>query len=123
MDTLCIHFTTDRSKGYLCVCACVGTLVYVYVYVRLCLCKSYLVFPSFLSRGHSGLTLSVQVGLGVVALRAPGSAGVHLGCFPPNGSFRYKFPVRRHCLSGIWWRRLIWCALGLFGVGSVTIMG
>ena len=66
---------------------CVGTLVYVEE--RLCVFKSYLVFL-FLSEGHSELTLSVRVGLGVVALRAPGNVGVHLGCFPPIGSFIYS---------------------------------
>ena len=66
------------------------------------MCVSLIWSSFFLSKGHSGLTLSVWVGLGVVALRASGNVGVHLGCFPPIESFIYKLLVRKHCLSGIW---------------------
>ena len=88
----------------------------------MCVCKSYLVFPFFVQRAFR------------IDFEGPGWHGggctactVKCGCalrlFSTNGSFRYKFPVRRHCLSCIWWWTLTWYALGLFGVGSVTIPG
>ena len=80
-------------------------------------------FSLFLFIGHSGLTLSVRVGLGVVALRALGNIGVHWGYFPPIKSFIYNFQCRHITYQAFGWWRLIWCTMGFFGVGSVIIPG
>ena len=53
----------------------------------------------------------------VVALCPLGSVGVHLGCFPPIRRFIYKFPVRKHCLSGIWLVEIDLVCTGTFRCG------